>query len=209
MRERIGGQSVEEFCDRLGWAQPAPGGGAVVAVSVAMAASLVDMAAGFRVATGTWAAEVAAQAGELRCRALALADEDGRAYEAVLLAQRQPRQPAPQQRRERLTAALQHATEVPLALAELGAEIARLAARVATEGNPNLTGDAITAALTAEAATRSAAGLAKLNVTAGRLDTQLNVQANDYITAAAEAVQRCTDTDHTNPAPLATGDTER
>ena len=47
---------------------------------------------------------------------------------------------------------------------EIAAEVATLAADVAGRGNRNLEGDAITGALLAEAAARSAATLAQLNV---------------------------------------------
>ena len=46
---------------------------------------------------------------------------------------------------------------------EIAAEVATLAAGVAAQGNRNLEGDAITGALLAEAAARSAATLAQLN----------------------------------------------
>jgi formiminotetrahydrofolate cyclodeaminase len=47
---------------------------------------------------------------------------------------------------------------------EIAAEVATLAADVAARGNRNLEGDAITGAVLAEAAARSAATLAQLNV---------------------------------------------
>ena len=52
----------------------------------------------------------------------------------------------------------------PMQVLEIAAEVAMLAADVAETGNRNLEGDAITGALLAEAAARSAATLAQLNV---------------------------------------------
>ena len=47
---------------------------------------------------------------------------------------------------------------------ETAAEVARLASRLAREGNPNLRGDAVTAALLAESGARAAAALVRLNL---------------------------------------------
>ena len=58
------------------------------------------------------------------------------------------------QRRRRLAAALSVAADVPMRIAEIGAQVTALAARLAVHGHPNLHGDAITAALLAEAGTR-------------------------------------------------------
>jgi formiminotetrahydrofolate cyclodeaminase len=49
-------------------------------------------------------------------------------------------------------------------VAETGAEVAALAAAVAAEGNPNVRGDAVTAALLAAAGSRAAAALVRINL---------------------------------------------
>jgi formiminotetrahydrofolate cyclodeaminase len=56
------------------------------------------------------------------------------------------------------------ATDVPLQVVETGAGVAGLAARIAEYGNPNLLGDAVTAALLAESGARAAAALALINL---------------------------------------------
>ena len=53
---------------------------------------------------------------------------------------------------------------MPLAVAEAGAEVAKIAARLASDGNPNLRGDALTACLLAQAGVRAAAVLVALNL---------------------------------------------
>jgi formiminotetrahydrofolate cyclodeaminase len=60
--------------------------------------------------------------------------------------------------------ALLEASVVPIELAEIGAEVCAIAAGIAEEGNRNLIGDAITAALLAEAAVRAAAALVATNL---------------------------------------------
>ena len=77
---------------------------------------------------------------------------------------------------------------MPLAIAEVGAEIADIAARLVTEdGNPNLKGDAIAAVLLAEAGVRAAIALVKINQSAAGLeDARLN-RADELADTAAAA----------------------
>ena len=59
------------------------------------------------------------------------------------------------------------ASQSPLAIAGVGAELAELAADLARTGNRNLAGDAIAGALLAEAAAQAAARLVAINLTEG------------------------------------------
>jgi methenyltetrahydrofolate cyclohydrolase len=174
---------VERFLDRIASAEPAPAGGSVAAVAVAMAAGLVAMAA--RLAH-EWpkASEVVERAEALRSRlaTLALADED--AYTKVIEAMRLP--PGSPSRATELAAALSGAAEVPLAVAEAAAAVAVLAALVAQEGNDRLRGDALVAAELAEAGARGAAELVAINL-AGRDDPRIR-RARDFAAATRSKV---------------------
>ena len=141
--------TLSGFLDQLAARTPAPGGGSVASIACAMAAGLVEMASAFD-ASGTLD-QVGARAHELRGRAAALAEADGRAYAGVLAALRMPAGP---ERTRSLDAAVAGAIECPMKLLEIAAEVATLAADVAARGNRNLEGDAITGALLAEAAAR-------------------------------------------------------
>ena len=167
-------EPVERFLDRIASAEPAPAGGSVAAVAVAMAAGLVAMAA--RLAH-EWpkANEVVERAEVLRSQmaTLALADED--AYAKVTEALRLP--PDSPSRAAELEAALSGAADVPLAVAEAAAEVAVLAALVAQEGNDRLRGDALVAAELAEAGARGAAELVAINL-AGRDDPRVRRAQN-------------------------------
>ena len=55
-------------------------------------------------------------------------------------------------------------------VAEIGVQVAVLAARLARHGNPNVRGDAVTAALLAEAGTRSAGALVRINLSGAPSD---------------------------------------
>jgi formiminotetrahydrofolate cyclodeaminase len=151
--------SLAEFLDQLAARTPAPGGGAAAAVTCAMAAGLVEMAAAFD--SGSRLDDVGARAHELRGKVAALAAADGRAYALVLDALRIP---AGAERTLRLDAAVLGAIECPMLMLEIAAEVATLAADLAERGNRNLEGDALAGALLAEASARSAATLAQLNV---------------------------------------------
>ena len=72
----FGSEPLERFLERLASAEPAPGGGSAAAVTAAVAAGLVAMAA--RLSDGRLddADAIAATADGLRRRALALADDD-------------------------------------------------------------------------------------------------------------------------------------
>jgi methenyltetrahydrofolate cyclohydrolase len=102
------------------------------------------------------------RAGELRTRALKLAEIELHAYEPVLEALRLPREDP--ERAVRVSAAQTEASKSPLEIARVSAELAELAAEVAVNGNPNLTGDAIAGALLAEAAAQAAARLVAINL---------------------------------------------
>ncbi len=171
--------------------EPAPSGGAVAAITLASAAGLVAMAARFS-SEMTGAEDVARRADDLRAELVELADEDARAYAAVLEAYRRERDA---RRSAAIRQALEEAADVPLAVAERAREVGRLGIRVLQEGNRNLRGDAGTAVLLAHGAARSAVLLVRLNVSLGDLDERRAEQAavacdalGSSLSAASEAL---------------------
>lgn len=160
-------ESLGGFLDHLASKEPAPGGGAAAATTVAMAAALVAMTGRFSVGRLGDAGELVARAGGLVARCAPLAQADAEAYGRVLAAYRAPPGEDGQARRQAIRAALSGAADVPLAVAEVAAEVADMAAHLAEEGNPNLRGDAATAALLAEAGARSASILVGINLSEG------------------------------------------
>jgi formiminotetrahydrofolate cyclodeaminase len=151
--------TVAGFLDDLASRTPAPGGGAAAAISCSMAGALVEMSSSFAAAPGLQ--RCAARAHELREEAAGLAQADGAAYGVVLQALRMP---PGGDRTQRIDEAVAEAIAVPMRVLAIAAEVATLAAEVAETGNKNLEGDALSGALLAEAAARSAATLAQLNV---------------------------------------------
>ena len=181
--------SLATFLDLVAKKQPAPGGGAVAAVTVSLAASLVVMTA--RYSTDRMNAReegsgdrMLEEAERLLARTGPLADADAEAYSAVIAAYTAAREHGENGGRERIRAAMVRATEVPLEIADIGAETARLAALLLSEGKSDLHGDAITALLLAEAATRSAAQLVMINVESVGGDHELASRARSHVARA-------------------------
>ncbi|MFW5934168.1 MAG: cyclodeaminase/cyclohydrolase family protein, partial [Actinomycetota bacterium] len=119
---------------------------------------------------------------------------DGQAYGQVLAARRD----APDGRagEDRATAAWTGATEVPLEIAEVAAEVAELAAGLLGRGNPSLLGDVATAIDLAATTAAGAARLVRINVADGGLDhaggpgAELLARAARACTSAASHAQR-------------------
>jgi formiminotetrahydrofolate cyclodeaminase len=174
------------FMDMVASREPTPGGGASAAVAVALAAALTAMAARFSADHLADAETIADRAEELRNRVMPLAQADAAAYGRVLDAYRTPRDDD-EKRRRRIREALSEAADVPLSIAEVGVEVAGNAARLVEEGNPNLRGDAMTAAALAKAGVRAAATLVEINVSAGGADDDRLSRVDQLLATMAAA----------------------
>jgi formiminotetrahydrofolate cyclodeaminase len=179
-----------EFLDRVASDSPAPGGGSVAAVAVALAAGLAGMAA--RLSTGQLydASELADQADASRRRVAPLARADAQSYGRVLEAYREPDSEA---RTARVEDALSAAADVPLAVAETGNEVVGIASRLVEGGNPNLRGDALAAVLLASAGVRAASALVAINLSTANVDDDRLGRANSLVDTTAAAVRRATE----------------
>ena len=181
-------QPLDAFLEEIASDKPAPGGGAVAAVVVAMAAGLVAMAARF---ARDWvdARDVVERADALRRRVAPLAPADAQAYEEVLTAMRLPKDLEPEVRNTAIGNALARAAEIPLEIAREASEVAVLGALAAEHGNPNLRGDAVAAAMLTEAGARVAANLVVINLGTTERDRRV-VRAREHVAAAEAAAQR-------------------
>ncbi|HWI46535.1 MAG TPA: cyclodeaminase/cyclohydrolase family protein [Rubrobacter sp.] len=174
------------FVDMVASREPAPGGGASAAVAIALAAALTAMAARFSADNLADAETIADRAEELRNKVMPLAQADAAAYGRVLDAYRTPRDDD-EKRRRRIREALSEAADVPLSIAEVGVEVVGNAARLVEEGNPNLRGDAMTAAALAKAGVRAAATLVEINVSAGGADDDRLSRVDQLLATMAAA----------------------
>ena len=177
--------SLGEFLDRVASDGAAPGGGSVAAIAVALAAGLAGMAARLSAAQLAEAPGLADRADASRLTVGRLARADAESYGRVLDAYREPDS---ETRTARVRNALSGAADVPLAVAEIGNEVAGIAARLVEEGNPNLEGDAMTAVLLADAGVRAAATLAEINLSSANVQDARLGRANELVeqTAATE-----------------------
>jgi formiminotetrahydrofolate cyclodeaminase len=177
-------QSLAEVLDQVADRTPGPGGGAVAALAVALAAALVEMTS--RYDDSILAQARGARANALRARMLEIADVERSVYEPVLEAQAMD--PDHPQREYRLASALAAASAPALATAGAGAQVAGLAAESATQGNPALIGDAVTAAELADGATRAAAHLVRMNLSESPGDPR-RTEVTGLVGAASEALE--------------------
>lgn len=155
-----------EFLDMVASREPAPGGGASAAVVVAIAAALSGMAARFSTEHLADADGLAGRADGLRGEVALLARADAAAYGRVLDAYRATRDDE-EARRHTIREALSEAADVPLSIAEIGTEVGGISALLAEDGNPNLRGDAVTAAALAGAGVSAATKLVEINISSG------------------------------------------
>jgi methenyltetrahydrofolate cyclohydrolase len=181
---RLADRSLDELLQAVAARTAAPGGGSTVALACALAAALVQMAAGFDPAGET--DQAGARAAELRAYALELAERELHAYEPVLDALQLPSGDG--DREQLLAAARSAASTVPLQIAGIGAELAWLGAETAAGGSPHLTGDAVAAVLLAEGSCRAAARLVEINLIGAGEDPRLR-QACELARQAAASRQ--------------------
>jgi methenyltetrahydrofolate cyclohydrolase len=179
---------VRELLERVTAESPAPGGGSIAALVVALAAGLVETVARASVGWGD-AKGLAAQAKALRERVEPLAQRDADAYEEALVALRLPDVIEPEVRRETIERSLSAAAEVPLAIAVIAADVADVAATAADCADPSTCADASVAAVLAEGAARGAAHLVAINLTTSAGDDRV-LRARRAAEAAADAAKR-------------------
>ena len=184
---------LNEFLELVASSGPAPGGGSVAAVAVALAAGLAGMAARLSADHLADASELADRADASRRRVAPLARADSEAYGRVLDAYRLPRQPDAETRMKHLREALSGAADVPLAIAEAGSKVADIAARLVEEGNPNLRGDATAAVFLAEAGVRAATVLVEINLSSANVEDDRSGRANELVDKTAASVRRATE----------------
>lgn len=174
---------LERFLEQVAARKPAPGGGASAAVTVALAAALSSMSARFSADYLDEATALAKRAERLRDEVLPLARADTAAYGRVLEASRLPRDD--EERRRSIREALSEAADVPLSIAEIGAEVIGIAAQLAAGGNPNLKGDAVTAVELASAGVRAATALVEINISSGGADDGRLARATEPLSETA------------------------
>ena len=165
-------QQLQTFLDQLASSASTPGGGSAAAIMGAMGAALVSMVANLTVGKKKYE-EVEEemqgfleQSEALRERLTGMIQADVDVFDQVMAAYGMARETEEQKARRSQTiqAALKQATDVPLACAQLCADVIELCRPVAEKGNLNVISDAGVAVLAAYAALRSAALNVYINI---------------------------------------------
>lgn len=174
--------TIEQFGRLVAAPSPTPAGGAVAAVTAGLAAALVEMigriAQNRRRDATDGTAQLVEQAEQLSLRLLALAEEDSKAFAAVLEAKRSAAG-GEAEREVRIRRAWRHAGQVPADVIRLCREITQLARRAAREGPPSTLGDAVMAALLAAGAAAGSHVNLRLNLEAAGRPEDMRILAND------------------------------
>ena len=155
-------QTVEEFLESVASKSPTPGGGAVAAVTAALASSLVEMVCNLTIGKKSYVEvepkmkQVAARMQEIRMELMDLADADSDAFQKVMESYKT-------EDKAKIKAAIYWATEVPQKTADLAKEIQAAALEIAPLGNRNAYSDAMSAEHLAVAATEAAMENVEIN----------------------------------------------
>lgn len=181
--------SLPVLLEELAAPREAPGAGSAMAVTLAVAAATVQMAA--RVSNESWvdATGAAAQAESIRERALTLVNEDAAAYERALEARTSQPEDKQERRDWAVGRAIAAAAEPPLALGRIAADLAELCREAAEKVEPRVRTDVVAAAALAAAVARGARELVAANLTTVPGDQRL-AEAELFAAAAAEAAAR-------------------
>ncbi len=151
---------LDDFLDVLASSEPAPGGGAVAALSGALACSMISMVCNLTIGKKKYAnvqnevEEILHKSEELRHNFKELVEQDAEAFNDVMGAMKMSKNTDEGKvlREEALQHALQKATFVPLRTMEHAGEAIKLAHRIAQIGNKNVISDAGVAGIMAESA---------------------------------------------------------
>ena len=185
----LAGLPLDDLLARVASTNPAPGAGPSAAYTGAIAAALVEMVSAIELRKDADAAATAERrdrAAAARTRFLELGDGDVAAYGEVLEVLRRRDEPG---HAGRLRDALSRAAEPPLQIARLAADLADLAADAAERARGGVRGEAMTAAVLAEAAVRAAVPLVELNL-AGMRDDPRTGEVAELGTRARAALDR-------------------
>lgn len=163
---------LQIFLDELASGEAVPGGGSVAALSGSLAASLVAMVCRLTIGKKGYAAvntemeTILPRAEELQRELRDLMQADIDAYTRVMDTYKLPKETDAQRtaRSVAIQDALKHASDVPMRVATLCAEVLDLTRVVAEKGNKNAASDGGVGALMAEAGLRGAAFNVSINL---------------------------------------------
>lgn len=160
--------SLNDFVEATASGTPTPGGGSVAALVGALGGALTAMVMGLTVGRKAYASvqkeaeQIKKSADTLRLQLMNAIDQDINAFNQLMETFKR-KGVADEERIAQQQAALIHAGEVPLQIARLSRDVAKLALQAVRIGNKNAITDGAAAAYMAEAAVRTAALNVRIN----------------------------------------------
>lgn len=185
---------LAELAEQVASSDPAPGAGPSMAWTCTLAAALVEMVCAVSLRQGTPHADEVSRRRDrvatLRARVLDLADRDVAAYSRVLAVLRERDAP---DRGRRVRQALSDAADPPLWIVEIATEVTHLAADAAAQARGAVRGEALTAAVLAEAVVRAGIPLVALNLASAPEDSR-RTRLDDLAETARAGLDRALQT---------------
>ncbi len=195
--------SLRDFQTALASSSPTPGGGTAAAVSLGQAAALTCMVADLTIGNEKWSdgwgdAEKAQEiAISMFSRALDLATDDSRAFDAVMMAFRLPKddEESIEIRKQAIEQATLGAAEIPLQTAKLAFSLLETLPALAETGNGNAVTDVGVAALLASAACKGALFNVDINISGmeGEIAKRYQGEASEILEASRQLSRDCMD----------------
>jgi formiminotetrahydrofolate cyclodeaminase len=168
-RRVVAGERIDVWLEALASETPEPGGGTFAALSAASGAALIAMVAHRTIRRyedddGRMHA-IAAEADTARSVLLGLADLDAEAFQAIVEANRMPRETEKERlvRLAELQGALEEALDLHLDLARRAVYLSGLAREVVVDGDPNAAADGMAGAAALHAAAVAALANVQIN----------------------------------------------
>jgi formiminotetrahydrofolate cyclodeaminase len=145
---------IGDYLERVASSEPAPGGGSVAGVVMALGASLGEMVANLTDDAAQDLVAATARLTALRSSAVTSGAADELAYPAYLEASRMPKASEEEKARRKamMQGAMEEAAAIPMQLAETGVEILEALQAVVLHGNRRVMSDAEVAIILARAA---------------------------------------------------------
>lgn len=187
--------TIDDWLDSLAAKQPTPGGGAVAALAVAMAAAQLNMVTAYT--TGPkWQdreehmQELSKQLMSLRTQALAVAKDDAEAFASLSAAYKLPKDTEAEKSKRQATIqrALATAAEPPVKTAKLAGQVVEIAGELVESGNPNVLSDVAVGASLARAALEAAIVNIEINAK-GLEDESVKTNLRGVVENATDFIQ--------------------
>ncbi len=170
--DKLANLSLKEFCDELSTDSPAPGGGSVAALSAAISGALTSMVSNLTIGKKGYEnfdkeAKILAEEGQkIKEDSLYEIDNDTQVFYTMMDALRLPKKSKEEKeiREKAVQEATKNAILVPFNTLKIAKKSVELANKISKIGNKNALSDAGVAAITANAAAKSAFLNIKINM---------------------------------------------